>query len=209
MMARVGLVVVLPICFVNPGNKEVLYKGFDKISSEMYRSMGGSYGWGSNLLLFLVRWYELGRANIQIKGNYRVVFYNSVFQTWNFLSFSFGKTVSKHGILNINFQLSSGAIVNMWSCLVMPPLTFKEDHAGQLIPIYQLPAIKSYCCPHTAGKTSKAFVREWYSPCSATFLVAFPFPRLLALKRCSIPHPAWRSIPSIPPLTAPWCYNRP
>ena len=39
-----GLVVVLPICFVNPGNKEVLYKVFDRISLEMYRSLGGSYG---------------------------------------------------------------------------------------------------------------------------------------------------------------------
>ena len=182
MMARVGLVVVLTICFVNPGNKEVLYKGFDRISSEMCRSLGGSYGWGSNLLLFLLRWYELGRANIQIKGNYRVVFYNSVFQTWNFLSFSLGKTV----FLNMEFWIStfSSAVVlllnkvNMWSCLV-PPLTFKEDHAGQLIPIYQLPAIKSYCCPHTASKTSKAFVRGRYSSFHLAlppFLLLFLFP---------------------------------
>ena len=97
---------------------------------------------------------RVGSTNIQIKGNYRVVFHNSVFQTWNFLSFSFGKTVFRHGISNINFLLSSGAIivkllvkVDMWSCLASAPLTFKDYDAWQLIPTYQLPAGIKCCNP--------------------------------------------------------------
>ena len=49
--------------------RETLYEIFDIISLEMYRSMAGSYGWGSNLLLFLARrWYELGRLISRLKG---------------------------------------------------------------------------------------------------------------------------------------------